>query len=903
MTPERWAVVKQALVEALTRAPQERAAYLEAITVTDPELRQEVEGLLAHHADEDFVEQRAMPVVAVPGSALRPGATFGPYEIQSQLGEGGMGLVFLAQDRALDRPVALKFLSARLQQPDEARRRFLREAKAAAALDHPYICKIYQTGEEDGRPFIAMEYVRGETLRSRLDASPMPLKDILRLGIEVAEALESAHAARIVHRDLKPSNIMLTTGGHVKVLDFGLAKRIGEEVGVYAETRAELTETGTVHGTVAYMSPEQVRGQEVDVRSDIFSLGVVLYESLTGKNPFKAGSLLETASQVLHHMPPTLGLTRNDVPALLEHVVHTMLAKAPEHRYQSAHDLGTELARVRDLIDRGDGDVEGTARLVPTRWWLTVRRRTIAALAAMAVTIAGAGVWWSRRAPGGAAANKGPLSVAVMPFANVSGDPQNAYLANGITQAVTTRLHRAGLRVIPWETARRFRDASNPMEVARTLSVDSVLSGSFQTNHDRLLVTVSLVEGATGFLMWTDELEDSFDGIFQVLARIAQGVATNLGHELTGDAVARLAKIDRESTDLGYDFFTRAVEIDPNLTQAHVGLGAVYLERFWNGWGGGVGNLGLAEKSFKTVLQRDAADMRARRGLTLIEFYRGRGESGLQFARDAARLDANDVETLLARAAAYANGLEELQAQLLERVLALDPGNEYAAWGLPVAFFNTDRFEEAVKGADEYGRRFGHEPFVSALAANALERRGNLGGARDHYDRVTEPLMESSAKPGSPTSHDLTALFYAGAFHSRHGQRDRAQALWQAGLRLTGNALANDPESIGLRLFQASFLGVLGHRVAFEREEAAALALAKAADVNPWELIHLASAHASFGNSGRALEILRNALRSGRLYSPAWLTMAAPTLQSSEQLLREFDVEEQRLRRQYAPAS
>jgi TolB-like protein len=323
--------------------------------------------------------------------------------------------------------------------------------------------------------------------------------------------------------------------------------------------------------------------------------------------------------------------------------------------------------------------------------------------AAVAVAMAGLGLWWAIRTPANGAATNGPLSVAVIPFENGSGDPQNDYLANGIAQAVTTRLHRAGLRVIPWETARRF-DSTNPMQVARTLHVDAVLTGSVQMNGARMRLTVSLVERTTGFISWTDEFEESFGDIFQVQTRIAQGVATNLGHRLTNEAAARLATTEsssteaydfylqgaeylqqgtRDSTNVAHKYFTRSVGIDPNLTEAQVGLGAVYLERFWNGWGGGSANLNLAATNFEKALQRDAANMQARRGVILIEWYRGHGnESGIQFARDAA--GANNIDTLMARAEAYKDGCsgitERLALPTLNRVLALDPGNQWAWW-------------------------------------------------------------------------------------------------------------------------------------------------------------------------------------------------------------------------------
>ena len=233
------------------------------------------------------------------------GETISHYKILKKIGQGGMGEVYLAQDTTLDRKVALKFLPEKLQQDSTARKRFLREAKSAAALDHPYICKIYEIGEAEEKSFISMEYIQGTTLKEALLKGPLPLKEALEKATEIAEALEAAHQQKIVHRDLKPSNIMLTLDGHVKVMDFGLAKRVTPaEGGQEEEITTALTRDSALLGTVPYMSVEQVRGQAVDTRSDIFSFGVVLYEMLTGVNPFKRDGQIETAHAIVSETPP-----------------------------------------------------------------------------------------------------------------------------------------------------------------------------------------------------------------------------------------------------------------------------------------------------------------------------------------------------------------------------------------------------------------------------------------------------------------------------------------------------------------------------------------------------------------------------------------------------------------------
>ena len=276
------------------------------------------------------------------------GTTISHYEILEKIGQGGMGEVFLAQDTSLDRKVALKFLPEDLQEDSTARKRLLREAKSAASLDHPYICHIHEVGEEEGKSFISMEYVQGKTLKDRLAKGPLPLTDALEKGTEIAEALEAAHSQNIIHRDLKPSNIMLTPEGHVKVMDFGLAKRLPSEETASQETTLTtgLTQTGATLGTLPYMSPEQVRGQAVDTRSDIFSFGVLFYELITGVHPFQKDSPVETANAILNEAAEPVIKYLDNAPGLLQHTVKKMLAKEPKRRYQSVHEVGTDFGEL-----------------------------------------------------------------------------------------------------------------------------------------------------------------------------------------------------------------------------------------------------------------------------------------------------------------------------------------------------------------------------------------------------------------------------------------------------------------------------------------------------------------------------------------------------------------------------
>ena len=728
MSTPRWERIKEIVEGALDRDPSEREKFLDK-ACPDSKMRKEVESLLAHEA-EGFLEEPASADFdgpkGAPASDLT-GKTLSHYKIQEKLGRGGMGEVFLAQDQSLDRRVALKLLATELEHDETAKKRFLREAKSAAALDHPYICKIYEIGEAEVSlqpersasgaravgvgprgtrkcSFIAMEYIGGETLGDRVKRNALTLLEAQRIASEILEALETAHRENIVHRDLKPSNIMLTVGGHVKVLDFGLAKRMTgpEAADSQFETASQLTGKGMTLGTLAYMSPEQLRGQPVDARSDIFSFGIVLYEMLAGEHPFSKATSMDTAASILNLPQPPLTRYRPEAPELLDHIVSKMLAKEPGERYQLVHEVRTDLERV------ASGATVPETRL-PTIKIPKLEKKQIRIIgaAAFAALVLVAALVFLPDAFGPSTTRAGPPSVAVLPLTNISDDPlESDYLADGISQAVTSKLTQVGLRVTPWETAQRFRDSNRSAEaVARELNVEAVLVGTFQVAGDQILTNVSLIEAENGFQSWADIIVEPYEDIFRMQLRIATGVAESLKKELTGEEVETLAKPaaqsveaydfylqgahfalegSQESTNVAFQFFSRAVELDPNLVEAHVGLGSVYSARYNYGWEGGLENLESAEASFEKALRLNPADMRARRGLIFVYFFRGRSEACLIHGKEAARAgEPHDVETLMTQAQAYLmGGIPDRGAPLFRRITEMDPANDGAHWNL-----------------------------------------------------------------------------------------------------------------------------------------------------------------------------------------------------------------------------
>ena len=941
MTSSRWQEVKRFVDAALDREPSERRRFLDELC-PDPEIRREVDSLLAHEED-DFLERPPSAKIAdAETSGWNPvGQTLSHYEILERLGGGGMGEVFLARDRRLERLVALKFLSEALRQDDTARKRFLREAKSAAALDHPYICKIYEIGElevnpegageapprreggsyTDKRFFIAMEYVRGETLEERMTRELLPLGDARRIASEVAEALETAHDKGIIHRDLKPANIMLTENGHAKVLDYGLAKRVSAEArDSQFETASRLTGEGLTLGTLAYMSPEQLRAEPSDPRSDIFSFGVVLYRMLTGVHPFGKSTSMETAAAILNLAPERLNQHRDEVPEALEPVVEQMLAKAPDARYQRARDVKADLDRAFE--PRRDRKPPVPRRIVTEDKPLQIGLAVMTLIAILAAV----GLWRSStRRP---VANGAPPSVAVLPLTNVSDDPLDSdYLAAGISQTVTAKLTQVGLRVTPWETARRYGGENRSADaIARELNVDAVLVGTFQVADDQILTTLSLVNAETGFQSWADIIVEPYEDLFQMQIRIATGVAASLKSELTGNDEKILAtpeshsvdaydfylqgahllqEGDQESTDVAFQYFSRAVELDPDLAEAQVGLGAVYFARYSNGWGGGLASLDRADRGFETALRLDPYSMRARRGLIKVNLYRGRSELCLIQVQEAARFGRpNDVETLLARADGYwVGGLAERALPVYRRVIGIDPANEAAHWGLVLGGFWAGEFEAAVAAGNTYLRRFGDDQWVHNKMALAYAMLGDDVQAQGHFEKAMALKTGLDSADLSFVGHpNLDALVYAGFLLERRGRRSRAEAVWRSGLELVRSKLEVYPDNPRVRTFLAVFSGLLGEREAFSSEKERAL---EAADFNGYSVYFLVATQARLGETQEAIALLRRSLRRG-LVTPAWkyyLALASvPDLDvdaAYQRFQEDYEAEAQRLRETY----
>jgi serine/threonine-protein kinase len=529
--------------------------------------------------------------------SLAAGTRLGPYEVLGQIGAGGMGEVYQARDTRLDRTVAIKVLPPAMLADGTARARLLREARLASQLNHPHICTVHDVGEADGYVYVAMELVEGQSLSAELAGGALSAGQYLRFGSQIADALAHAHAHGVVHRDLKSANVVITPDGRVKVLDFGLAKRLEEhELDEVTRSRLSMTAPGVVVGTPAYMAPEQLRGDPADARSDIWALGVVLYEMAAGVRPFRGQTGFSLTSAVLKEAPPPLPTT---VPAEVGATIARCLEKEPGRRYQHA-------AEVRAALDATQA---GTA--APwAAWRYRLARHRSFALATGLVAICGVlaalvalvalDVGGVRTRLVGRSATA--VRLAVLPFENRTGDPEQEYFSDGMTDELIAqlgRLHPSGLLVIARTSVMRYKNSTAPLDqIARELGVAYVLEGSARREGGRIRISAALIQATNQTQLWADSFERELSGILALQSDVAREVARKVDVALTPDQERRLAgarsvnpevyesylrgmfhvaQNTPESFEKGMRYLHRAVEIDPAEPLAYAGLAAGYV--------------------------------------------------------------------------------------------------------------------------------------------------------------------------------------------------------------------------------------------------------------------------------------------------------------------------------------
>ena len=521
--------------------------------------------------------------------------TISHYKIIEKLGEGGMGEVYRAEDTKLKRVVAIKVLPAGLVRDEEARRRFLREAQAASALQHENICAIHEIGETpDGRMFICMDCYDGATLKERIAAGPLPVGEATDIAAQIAAGLSEAHAAKMVHRDIKPGNVIITRRGVAKILDFGLAKPAGSET---------LTKLGSTMGTAAYMSPEQARGDEVDHRTDIWSLGAVLYEMIAGRPPFKGEYESAVLYSIAHESAEPITSIRSGVPLELERIIDKCLAKDPAERYQTAADFSADLLRLKREISEGAG--KPSAGAAPSRRASRGRRIATIAAGAGAVLLAllaifNVGGVRDRFAAERRASEPGRIeSLAILPFVNVDRDPDTDYLSDEIPASITANLSRlSGLRVVPRSSAFRYRGSEGDLAaVGRKLDVRAVLTGQVRSRGEDLNIRAELVDVANDRQLWGENYSLKLSDILTIEENIVGRITDALQLRLTETDRDRLSKSQTDNADAhrlylkgryfwnkrseegiknAISYFQQAIEKDPAYALAYTGLADSY---------------------------------------------------------------------------------------------------------------------------------------------------------------------------------------------------------------------------------------------------------------------------------------------------------------------------------------
>ena len=766
---------------ALALDPEGRTAFAEDACRGDPQLHQELMSLLAQaEAGEEFFDLLTNAVFSAsfssggrqhlppqpPDPDLHVGEVIGQYRILSLIARGGMGTVYRAHDTRLARDVALKFLPAYLAAQPDAEERLLMEARAAAGLEHPNVCSIHQIGEtDDGRLFIAMAYYEGETLKERLLRGPLSLEESVATAVQIVRALAAAHARGIIHRDVKPGNVMLGSDGTVRLLDFGLA----------TVTDATLTRSGMTPGTVAYMSPEQARGDALDPRTDLWSLGVLLYEMLAGVRPFRGENARKLLQAILHEDPEPISKRRPELPGALARIVERLLRKDLATRYQGAAEVLADLARA--------------AR---PRAFTRRRAALLAGSTIFLVALVGTVVWprWRGRQSVSAvtAGGGGEPSIAVLPLTNLSPDSADAALAGGMTEELIATLAMAGdVRVIASTSASAFKNRNMDVRsIADSLGVSNILEGDLQKIGPRLRVQVRLVDGRDGSTRWSQAYDREFKEVFSVQDEIARAVVGELELRFDKDRQLRRHHTRNPAAYVFYlrgsdplllrreaglwkalEYFQQAIAADSTYAAAYAGLALVYVRR------GRTSDPGM-EVAKLFALAEDAARKAVALDDSLPEAHYALGrvwEAMLDFPsaeteiRRAIALDP--TRSIYHRSLAYLHewtGRPEEQLTEARRSLETDPLNPYAHVAVAGALFNNRRYDDALA---QLNRVAAIQPPLQGFSFVA---------AQCYAKKQMWPEAIAALRP-QVEAGDPTLIAFLGYMLARAGQRDEASRI------------------------------------------------------------------------------------------------------------------------------